>query len=97
MQSDKIISLMTDARWFDLTQAMSIFTPPWPGEMPLQIQFFKRLTGSFIGGQGANGQLIEWSNNTGTHLVGPRSEEHTSELQSLVKLVCRLLLEKKNQ
>ena len=24
-----------------------------------------------------------------------RSEEHTSELQSLVKLVCRLLLEKK--
>src|SRR5438093_2287391 len=25
----------------------------------------------------------------------PRSEEHTSELQSLTKLVCRLLLEKK--
>ena len=25
----------------------------------------------------------------------PRSEEHTSELQSLVNLVCRLLLEKK--
>src|SRR5690348_17987746 len=27
---------------------------------------------------------------------GPRSEEHTSELQSPVHLVCRLLLEKKN-
>src|SRR2546423_10296039 len=27
---------------------------------------------------------------------GPRSEEHTSELQSLAYLVCRLLLEKKN-
>src|SRR5438105_9054305 len=26
-----------------------------------------------------------------------RSEEHTSELQSRVELVCRLLLEKKNQ
>ena len=26
-----------------------------------------------------------------------RSEEHTSELQSLVNLVCRLLLEKKKQ
>ena len=26
-----------------------------------------------------------------------RSEEHTSELQSLVNLVCRLLLEKKNR
>src|SRR5438093_3871383 len=28
-------------------------------------------------------------------LPGLRSEEHTSELQSLTKLVCRLLLEKK--
>src|SRR5437016_12118666 len=28
-------------------------------------------------------------------LAGPRSEEHTSELQSLTNLVCRLLLEKK--
>src|SRR2546421_9431807 len=27
---------------------------------------------------------------------GPRSEEHTSELQSRSDLVCRLLLEKKN-
>src|SRR5437016_6957790 len=29
-------------------------------------------------------------------LAGSRSEEHTSELQSLTNLVCRLLLEKKN-
>src|SRR2546425_5740156 len=29
--------------------------------------------------------------------VGSRSEEHTSELQSLAYLVCRLLLEKKKQ
>src|SRR5438876_8814827 len=28
--------------------------------------------------------------------ASPRSEEHTSELQSPVHLVCRLLLEKKN-
>src|SRR5687767_15499313 len=28
---------------------------------------------------------------------GPRSEEHTSELQSLAYLVCRLLLEKKKE
>src|SRR5699024_11403662 len=28
---------------------------------------------------------------------GPRSEEHTSELQSRFDLVCRLLLEKKNR
>src|SRR5687767_15214288 len=29
--------------------------------------------------------------------IGLRSEEHTSELQSLAYLVCRLLLEKKKQ
>src|SRR2546429_5067353 len=32
----------------------------------------------------------------GGGLVGERSEEHTSELQSRLHLVCRLLLEKKN-
>src|SRR5438046_4229820 len=31
-----------------------------------------------------------------TQPVGMRSEEHTSELQSLTNLVCRLLLEKNN-
>ena len=31
------------------------------------------------------------------HKVAARSEEHTSELQSLAYLVCRLLLEKKKQ
>src|SRR5260370_8756316 len=30
-------------------------------------------------------------------LCQPRSEEHTSELQSHLNLVCRLLLEKKNK
>src|SRR6516225_7051036 len=32
---------------------------------------------------------------TGSHVPYKRSEEHTSELQSHVNLVCRLLLEKK--
>src|SRR5437899_6768476 len=32
-----------------------------------------------------------------THAVDERSEEHTSELQSLRHLVCRLLLEKKKK
>jgi arylformamidase len=71
--SNNMIELLSKSKWYDLTQALSIFTPPWPGEMPLQVHFFKRLTGSYHGGQGANGQLIEWSNNTGTHLVGPRA------------------------
>src|SRR5207247_9843402 len=34
---------------------------------------------------------------TTTSPVAPRSEEHTSELQSRVDLVCRLLLEKKKK
>src|SRR5699024_11840620 len=33
----------------------------------------------------------------GVGLLVPRSEEHTSELQSRFDLVCRLLLEKKTQ
>src|SRR5438105_8463611 len=33
----------------------------------------------------------------GTARKGERSEEHTSELQSRVELVCRLLLEKKKE
>src|SRR2546425_1907124 len=34
---------------------------------------------------------------SGTHAKLSRSEEHTSELQSLAYLVCRLLLEKKKK
>src|SRR2546422_5213457 len=33
----------------------------------------------------------------GTGVAAPRSEEHTSELQSRLHLVCRLLLEKKKK
>src|SRR5258705_135104 len=36
-------------------------------------------------------------NATAGDLLGARSEEHTSELQSLRHLVCRLLLEKKKK
>src|SRR5437016_6740677 len=44
-----------------------------------------------------------WLGPSGGRLAGrlagqlPRSEEHTSELQSLTNLVCRLLLEKKKK
>src|SRR5256885_12168706 len=34
---------------------------------------------------------------SGHYSSGPRSEEHTSELQSPCNLVCRLLLEKKKE
>src|SRR5262245_62915457 len=49
-------------------------------------------------------KLVRYDVDTDTHVRGPdglcvecgRSEKHTSELQSLRHLVCRLLLEKKN-
>src|SRR2546422_1818524 len=40
--------------------------------------------------------VLLFPNETGVVFVRPRSEEHTSELQSRLHLVCRLLLEKKN-
>src|SRR3989441_786650 len=39
---------------------------------------------------------LAWARILGGNLIG-RSEEHTSELQSLAYLVCRLLLEKKKK
>src|SRR2546425_9125472 len=38
-----------------------------------------------------------WSRHERARSRSPRSEEHTSELQSLAYLVCRLLLEKKKK
>src|SRR5437016_11342174 len=40
---------------------------------------------------------VQCGNATDPGEAGGRSEEHTSELQSLTNLVCRLLLEKKNK
>src|SRR5438094_5162149 len=42
-------------------------------------------------------RMVEAPNESTTTIVLPRSEEHTSELQSPYDLVCRLLLEKKNK
>lgn len=70
MDREAFINRMAQARLYDLTQGASIFTPPWPGEKSLEVHFFKRLTGAYGGGQGANGQILNWSNTVGTHLVG---------------------------
>ncbi len=70
MNREELINIMDSARLYDLTQDCSIFTPPWPGEKALEVHFFKRVTGAYGGGQGANGQILNWSNTVGTHLVG---------------------------
>src|SRR5437762_9080709 len=48
-----------------------------------------------ISAQGASDDVSIWQLDAGGSLRRPRSEEHTSELQSPMYLVCRLLLEKK--
>jgi len=73
MNREQFITMMSSSKMYDLTQGCSIFTPPWPGEKALEIHFFKRVTGAYGGGQGANGQLLNWSNTVGTHLVGERA------------------------
>src|SRR2546425_3815496 len=50
--------------------------------------------------EGVLGRTLEvaWERQNGVEVFPvPRSEEHTSELQSLAYLVCRLLLEKKKK
>ena len=67
--TDDFISFLQRSCVHDLTQPLSVFTPPWPHDHALEIHFFKRLTGAFGGGQGANGQVLKWSGTTGTHLA----------------------------
>src|SRR2546430_9021625 len=60
--------------------------PPWQGggDMILTVSFEKTTYNE-----------LPWKFEAGTPNI--RSEEHTSELQSQSKLVCRLLLEKKKK
>src|SRR5207244_12129396 len=44
-----------------------------------------------------NAHFADVCENCNIRFIGPRSEEHTSELQSPDHLVCRLLLEKKKK
>src|SRR2546422_5205870 len=61
------------------------------------------LTDHGTGGRTSNKAAALWARSVRTSLMGfagcsdQRSEEHTSELQSRLHLVCRLLLEKKKK
>src|SRR2546425_4061296 len=62
---------------------------------PAWVQIARLGTGSALRNLGS--QLLAGLKRGLEILYGLRSEEHTSELQSLAYLVCRLLLEKKKQ
>src|SRR2546422_5858102 len=53
--------------------------------------------GVAAGVPGAAGACVQSIRRRASRRIGPRSEEHTSELQSRLHLVCRLLLEKKKK
>ena len=69
MKTEQFLDLMGKVKMYDLTQRLSIHTPPWPSYIPLQLQYFKRIAGAHMG-QGANGQVITTSNHVGTHMDG---------------------------
>jgi len=69
MKNEQFIKFMDNLKMYDLTQRLSVHTPPWPSYVPLGIQYFKRLAGAHMG-QGANGQIINTSNHVGTHMDG---------------------------
>ncbi|HRY29590.1 MAG TPA: cyclase family protein [Elusimicrobiota bacterium] len=69
MNNNEFIDLMTKSKMYDLTQPLSVHTPPWPSYIPLSVQYFKRIAGAHMG-QGANGQVITTSNHVGTHMDG---------------------------
>src|SRR6266487_4159170 len=70
---------------------MPVRTPPERLLIRLEWRVLRRLDGILAGGYRTAAR------GTGTDVAGlRRSEEHTSELQSPVHLVCRLLLEKKH-
>ena len=69
MKVPEFLKMMDNVEIYDLTQRLSIHTPPWPSYMPLGIQYFKRIAGAHMG-QGANGQIITTSNHVGTHMDG---------------------------
>lgn len=73
MNREEFIKVLSTAKWFDLAQDCSIRTPPFPGDHSLEVHYFKRVTGAYGGGQGANGQILKWSNTVGTHVVGERA------------------------
>src|SRR2546430_7436320 len=67
------------------------------------LPLFALASSARVPGLDLDGDLVETLQRFGLRTLGeiarlpPRSEEHTSELQSQSNLVCRLLLEKKKQ
>jgi len=49
MNPEEFLKFMDEVRVYDLTQRLSIHTPPWPSYMPMGLQYFKRIAGAHMG------------------------------------------------
>src|SRR5947199_8437467 len=79
--------------FFNDTPTTDIYTLSLHGALPISVS-----TGSGVPTITIGTVFVTWAATSAGRLRAcrrPRSEEHTSELQSLRHLVCRLLLEKK--
>src|SRR3989441_2880131 len=79
---------------------MKVVSAKTPAELPwkqLGVEVVVESTGLFTDVEKAQGHLVAGAKKVIITAPAKRSEEHTSELQSLAYLVCRLLLEKKKK
>src|SRR2546429_6007954 len=84
--------------FFNDTATTEIYTLSLHDALP--ISFFRPFSAIFrcnMGNDCADGSKAMTRPVSPTILLATRSEEHTSELQSRLHLVCRLLLEKKKK
>src|SRR5256885_7395224 len=85
--------------FFNDTATTEIYTLSLHDALPILVLTAQsgNVTLGTINGNATNGTVsITALGSSGNILGNSRSEEHTSELQSPCNLVCRLLLEKKN-
>src|SRR2546425_10420787 len=83
--------------FFNDTATTEIYTLSLHDALPISLPsaFFTTLTSVTTTTVGGSSSSCTAASGRRTRSRPPRSEEHTSELQSLAYLVCRLLLEKK--
>src|SRR5687767_15532654 len=92
-----ILHILTNIHHFSFFFFLMIRRPPRSTLFPYTTLFRSRTASPSLVAPQTKGTvksfLTTWKNGS----AGVRSEEHTSELQSLAYLVCRLLLEKKKK
>src|SRR5438093_10327081 len=89
---------------FHATATSTFYTLSLHDALPISRRPCRRRGGAAAGDGAAGRRALQHRGDRRTPLAhdggavrARRSEEHTSELQSLTNLVCRLLLEKKNE